>query len=240
MPGTFIEKSQVASIAGGLLRKTGATASQLVKAIAVFKSDLATRPVTPLPDRKILELPAEQAKALGMLARISASLPVPLKRRALNETEMAQYIEAREAFLLAKKALERFDENTKAVLHNHFDAKVEANGSIDDSTPFHAKNGWLCVEDKSSGAAGGEKNKITRELSGGGPSFGESHLAAMRDDGVITEREYQSLTRIPRYRELNDDAVIAKVAADSEFAARVLEYSTEIAPTPSIQLRPAK
>ena len=62
----------------------------------------------------------------------------------------------------------------------------------------------------------------------------------MRDAGVITEREYQSLTRIPRYRELNDDAVIAKVAADADFAARVLEYSTETAPTPSINLRSAK
>ena len=240
MPSTLIEKSQVASIAGTLLRKGSATASQLVKAIGVFRSDLATRPETSLPERKILELPAEQAKALGVLARISASLPVPLKRRALTKAELTQYIEAREVYAQAKKALERFDANTKAVLHNHFDAKAEANGLVMDNTPFHAKEGWLCVEDKDNGAVDGQKNKITRELSGGGPSFDEPQLAAMRDAGVITEREYQSLTRIPRYRELNDDAVIAKVAADPEFAARVLEYSTETAPTPSINLRSAK
>lgn len=240
MPSTLVEKSQVATLAGSLLRKGGATASQLVKSIGIFHSDLATRPETPLPDRKILELPAQQAKALGVLARLSASLPVPLKRRALTKAELAQYIEARETFALAKRAIERFDENTKAVLHNHFDAKAQANKLVTDATPFHPKHGWLCVEDKDNGAVDGEKNKITRELSGGGPSFGEPQLAAMRDAEVITEREYQSLTRIPRYRELNDDAVIAKVAADPEFAARVLEYSTEVAPTPSINLRAAK
>lgn len=240
MPSTLIEKSQVASIAGTLLRKTGSTASELMKQVRVFRADLATRPEPALPEQKSLNLPEDQRQALLALASVADAVPIPHKRRVLTSRELAAYIRLLSNLAKVKKVVERLDGNAKKVLHNHFDARLDNAGAVTDATPFHAKNGWYAVEDTTGGQIPDEDQKITREVSGGGPVITEATLAAMREDDAITEHEYQRLTRVPRYREINDDAVIAKVNADPAFADTLLRYATEVAPTPSINLRAAK
>lgn len=240
MPSTLIEKSQIASIAGGLLRKSTATASELMKQVRIFKADLATRPETALPEPRALQLPEDQRMALLTLATEADCVPVPHKRRVLNSRELTSYISLMEKLAVVKKVVEKLDGNAKKVLHNHFDARLENDGKVTDTTPFHPKNGWYAVEDKTGGQVPDADMKITREVSGGGPVVTEATLSAMRDAEVITEHEYQRLTRVPRYREVNDEAVIARINDDPEFAEKLLDYVTEVAPTPSINLRAAK
>jgi hypothetical protein len=240
VPSTLIEKSQVATIAGALLRKTGATASELMKQVRVFKADLAKRPETALPDPSALLLPEQHRQALIALANNADTVPVPHKRRVLNGPELTSYIRLMEHLAVVKKAVTRLDSNAKQVLHNHFDARLDNEKGVTDATPFHPTAGWYAVEDKTGGQVSGEQIKITRETSGGGPVVTEATLAAMREANVIDEVEYQRLTRVPRYREVNDDAVIAKVNADPAFADKLLQFADEVAPTPSINLRAAK
>lgn len=232
---TTVETS-VATLATELLKKADATTSDLLTQIK-HKAEIAVRPLSKLPKPTVFEIAEDQRAALAALLNEPAP-KVPHVKRLLSSAEIGTFTDWLDHLRVAEKAVKTLRENTKGILHNHFDVKLENDGLVDDDTPFHPKEGWYAVEDKTSGQAPGHSQKIVREVSGGGVNVTVAHLKALRDTGKITNEQYNKFTEIVPVEVVNHTAIIAHIAREESFAQTLLDVAPPTAPTPSITLRP--
>lgn len=237
---TVVANSEIAELAGKLLQKERATASDLLAQIH-HTATVAPRPTPRVPDQAALKLAENQVLAL---TAVTQNQPVvPAFARSLKPAEIRHFINWLDQLRTAKKAVETLDIKTKQILHNHFDVKLveqyDRNGQqVPEDLPFHKDSGWFAVEDKTSGQVSDESQKIVREVSGGGINLTVGHLDKLLKQGQITTAEYSRYTTVVPTTVVNHTAIIGRIAEDPQFAHTLLEVAPPTAPTPSITLRP--
>ena len=203
---------------------------------------LANRKVKSVSERpskapKIVPVTQTQRDAISRLNDDLSSTTLPLTRRLLNETELAQTLALASDAKLAIKAATVAVDHVKTAVFNHLDIGLETDNDASD-LPSDAKGHYLVDGEIIVGDTG---QRFTRETRQASPALTEAGLKQLLNDGKITRAAYMRMTQhVEAPRVLNEDGLLAELKRNPELLEVIAEVIEPGQVTSSFWVRDVK
>lgn len=156
-------------------------------------------------------------KAISRLHKLLRAVEVPSERRTVTLDEAQGLMDLAEAAKAAKKGAKQAEAVVKKAIYNHFDVLIEH----EDDLPVD-KDGHYLVADEIE--VPGTGKKFARELRETQPVVTEEDLRKLRDNGVISNREYMQATRhVDSPREVDNDGLAALLKSKRDLLPKIAD-----------------